>query len=121
MDGKGQGQEKWNFETLLPSPRYPTPGEAPALRVGHNVLTIRITPPETGDIALDAGLAAITRPDVPADVSTEISQEQVLKTAVVCDMCSEQAGQRPACVNACPHEAAMRIYVTTDDFTAKLR
>ena len=31
------------------------------------------------------------------------------KLAVVCDLCSEQFGKRPACVNACPHDAAMRV------------
>jgi Fe-S-cluster-containing hydrogenase component 2 len=29
--------------------------------------------------------------------------------AVVCDMCSEQLGRQPACVNACPHDAALRV------------
>ena len=32
-----------------------------------------------------------------------------MNQAVVCDMCSEQFGQRPACINACPHDAAMRV------------
>jgi len=29
--------------------------------------------------------------------------------AVVCDLCSDQFGKRPACVTACPHDAAMRV------------
>ena len=35
--------------------------------------------------------------------------KQVAERAVVCDLCSAQYGQRPACVTACPHDAAMRV------------
>ena len=30
-------------------------------------------------------------------------------TGVVCDLCSTLPGRVPACVNACPHDAAMRV------------
>jgi Fe-S-cluster-containing hydrogenase component 2 len=41
-------------------------------------------------------------PDAPKD-------ESILDTAVVCDMCDGRSGPRTACVNACPHDAAMRL------------
>jgi Putative transposase len=34
--------------------------------------------------------------------------------AVVCDLCSGQPGKVPACVNACPHDAAIRFNARTD-------
>jgi Fe-S-cluster-containing hydrogenase component 2 len=35
---------------------------------------------------------------------------------VVCDLCSDQYGQVPACVNACPHDAALRVDARRFDF-----
>lgn len=39
----------------------------------------------------------------------EYSIKTVESRAVVCDMCSDSWRQVPACVNACPHDAAMRV------------
>ena len=39
----------------------------------------------------------------------DITQKLVTERAVVCDLCSSSLGQVPACVNACPHDAAMRV------------
>ena len=44
----------------------------------------------------------------------EVTQKQVTERAVVCDLCSTQPGRVPACVNACPHDAAMRIDARSD-------
>jgi len=33
----------------------------------------------------------------------------VSQRAVVCDLCSSLPGQSPACVSACPHDAALRV------------
>jgi Fe-S-cluster-containing hydrogenase component 2 len=44
----------------------------------------------------------------------ELSEKQVTQRAVVCDLCSSQWGQRPACVVACPHDAALRIEARTE-------
>jgi Fe-S-cluster-containing hydrogenase component 2 len=50
-------------------------------------------------------------PDVPAEMCAvaEISEKFVTELAVVCDQCSTQFGRHPACVTACPHDAAMRV------------
>lgn len=39
----------------------------------------------------------------------DISEKLIKQVAVVCDLCSNQWGMKPACVNACPHDAAIRI------------
>jgi Fe-S-cluster-containing hydrogenase component 2 len=62
---------------------------------------------------MQARLDEVRRPDVPADVdehiAEEITEKLVTERAVVCDLCSAQFGQVPACVTACPHDAAMRV------------
>jgi hypothetical protein len=86
----------WEFEVTFPS-RY--------LQTGKNVVAARITPVESGksnrllDLRLDREQGA----------STKLVEQK----AVVCDLCSAQSGQRPACVTACPHDAAIRIDALT--------
>ncbi|HEY7426424.1 MAG TPA: hypothetical protein VH682_19480 [Gemmataceae bacterium] len=70
---------------------------------GVNVLVVKVVPPPFApgkklpllDLRLDEG----PDPDI----------KLVTKLAAVCDQCSSQWGQRPACVTACPHDAAMRV------------
>jgi Fe-S-cluster-containing hydrogenase component 2 len=63
------------------------------------------------------GLTGYVPPVVDKSVAgDEYKQDWVMNLAVVCDMCSGQFGQQPACVNACPHEAAERRFVTFDTF-----
>jgi Fe-S-cluster-containing hydrogenase component 2/CRP-like cAMP-binding protein len=84
-------------------------------RAGGNVLAIKLTPPPfvpgKRSVLLDIRLDEIHVPDVPPHMreSAEISEKLVTDLAVVCDQCSSQFGQRPACVTACPHDAAMRV------------
>jgi Fe-S-cluster-containing hydrogenase component 2 len=47
--------------------------------------------------------------DVEATVVDEVVEKLVTHKAVVCDLCSSVPGQLPACVHACPHDAAMRV------------
>ncbi len=49
----------------------------------------------------------------PAE-SMDVSEKLIRQIAVVCDLCSGQWGQHPACINACPHDAAIRIMARTD-------
>jgi Fe-S-cluster-containing hydrogenase component 2/CRP-like cAMP-binding protein len=49
------------------------------------------------------------RPPAAVPPGVEVAQKAVTERAVVCDLCSEQYGQVPACVNACPHDAALRV------------
>jgi len=44
----------------------------------------------------------------------DVSEKLIRQIAVVCDLCSGQWGHHPACVNACPHDAAIRILARTD-------
>jgi Fe-S-cluster-containing dehydrogenase component len=113
-------QDEPNFEVLLAAADGNTSGPASVgdaslrrvLRRGPNVLAVQARlPPKRGDMILDLGLYQMAAPVVPAGFS-EFTQELVMDRAVVCDMCSEQLGRRPACVNACPHDAAMRVVAT---------
>ncbi|MHB1425530.1 MAG: 4Fe-4S binding protein [Gemmataceae bacterium] len=84
-------------------------------RAGGNIVAVKLTPPPfvpgKKAVLLDLRLDEIHVPDVPAPKreAAEISEKLVTELAVVCDQCSSQLGQRPACVTACPHDAAMRV------------
>jgi ferredoxin len=83
-------------------------------RAGGNVLAIEVkVPPASGKkpILLELRLDEVRVPDVPLKLreAAEISEKVVTDLAVVCDQCSSQFGQRPACVTACPHDAALRV------------
>jgi Fe-S-cluster-containing dehydrogenase component/CRP-like cAMP-binding protein len=126
LDDKEAKQKGWNWETLLALVNEKTPpmlpGEAapqPHLRLGKNEIVIRLALAKLtyGDVVLQAGLTAYVPPVVDRSVAgDEYKQDWVMQTAVVCDMCSGQFGQQPACVNACPHEAAERRSITFDTF-----
>jgi CRP-like cAMP-binding protein len=80
------------------------------LRAGRNVLAVRATPiPSSTDILLGLRLDAIHKPEGLKDLAEEVTEKLVTERAVVCDLCSSSLGQVPACVNACPHDAAMRV------------
>jgi Fe-S-cluster-containing hydrogenase component 2 len=80
------------------------------LRAGHNVVAVRVTPtPKDLELLLELRLDEVRRPTVPPGLEGDISEKLVTQLAVVCDLCSQQFGQRPACVTACPHDAAMRV------------
>jgi Fe-S-cluster-containing hydrogenase component 2 len=85
------------------SREFPLPEEANPLRAGVNVLAVKITPPGNGtDICFDARL------DEEKPAARGAFQKVVALRAVVCDLCSQLPGG-PACVRACPHEAAERV------------
>jgi Fe-S-cluster-containing hydrogenase component 2/CRP-like cAMP-binding protein len=113
-------QEEWTLEAFLGPAGGPAlataPAGAPALQGvlcrGRNAIAVQARRPATrGGVVLDLGLYRMTAPVVPSGLA-EFTQEWVMNQAVVCDMCSEQFGRRPACVNACPHDAAMRVVAT---------
>ena len=64
---------------------------------------------QSSEVFLKVRLDEVRKPTVASDVAEEVTQKLVTNRAVVCDLCSTQLGQVPACVNACPHDAAMRI------------
>ncbi|HKI37274.1 MAG TPA: 4Fe-4S binding protein [Gemmataceae bacterium] len=95
--------EIWNLAAEL------TAGQQ--LHVGRNLLAVSASATaKVSDVLLNLGLYQRVKPVVAREVSgEEVNQEIVMNTAVVCDMCSDQFGKRPACVNACPHDAALRV------------
>ncbi len=79
-------------------------------RAGRNVIAIRATPraaPEEPLVRLR--MDEVRRAEADAETSGDVMEKVVTERAVVCDLCSSQYGQVPACVNACPHDAAMRV------------
>jgi Fe-S-cluster-containing hydrogenase component 2 len=106
---------------------YWIPGKKPAgdtglapkatdvLRVGRNVVAVKVTPqlksgdPRKEEVFFDLRLDEVRRPSVATDQEEDVIQKVVTERAVVCDLCSSSWGQVPACVNACPHDAAMRV------------
>jgi Fe-S-cluster-containing hydrogenase component 2/CRP-like cAMP-binding protein len=73
-----------------------------SLNLRENVLAVRVQPgkQETG-LLFDAGLYLSQRPVVG-------NQGPVVEQAVVCDLCGTLPSG-PACVNACPHDATLRV------------
>ncbi|MCA9266349.1 MAG: 4Fe-4S binding protein, partial [Planctomycetales bacterium] len=114
----------------LPPDAFPTrrsPAELPlpaeTLRNGINRLRAEVQLAEetvgTDDVTLNFGdvlfdLRLDGLPTIDADVASmsttgRMVMDPVTQRAVVCDLCSSLPGQRPACVDQCPHEAAIRI------------
>ncbi len=88
--------------------------ESGIFRNGVNVVAVKVTPtPRDLEVLLELRLDDVRRPVVPAGMVGDISEKMVTETAVVCDLCSSDYGQKPACVNACPHDAAMRVDART--------
>ena len=75
-----------------------------AFQRGENLLAASVKPlHEFNATVLDMRL------DELAPESEEVEEKLVTEQAVVCDQCSSLSGNRHACVDACPHEAALRI------------
>jgi Fe-S-cluster-containing hydrogenase component 2 len=70
----------------------------------------------SGDVLFGLRLDEVRRPAVPPGAGIEVTEEPVTQRAVVCDLCSDGFGQVPACVNACPHDAARRVDARQFDF-----
>jgi Fe-S-cluster-containing hydrogenase component 2/CRP-like cAMP-binding protein len=89
---------------------YVLPQDAQWLLAGRNVLAVKATPtPGSGEVLLAVRLDEVRKPAKTLGLTGDISEKGVTAVAVVCDLCSQQYGQRPACVNACPHDAAIRV------------
>ena len=104
------------------SKEYTIDRPAEVLRAGRNVLAVQAEykpdhdlpaklPP---DLIFDLHLDEVhIHPGAPGMLK-EYVDKSVYERAVVCDLCSGQPGKVPACVNACPHDAAMRIDARSD-------
>jgi Fe-S-cluster-containing hydrogenase component 2 len=102
---------RWEFESHL-APKD--------LHRHRNLLAVQvIASAGTGDLILGARIDEVRRPEVTADLGEEIVQKLVTEHAVVCDLCSELS-TGPACLSACPHDAALRIDVPARVLSAGL-
>jgi CRP-like cAMP-binding protein len=102
--------------SLPPPAKEGTPAlrAADLLRPGGNVVAVQVAPTaKSVDVLLRVRLDEVRRPELPADVdekaAAEITQKLVTERAVVCDLCSTLSQKKPACVQACPHDAALRV------------
>ena len=87
---------------------YLLASSANVIHAGRNVLAVQVMPVAGNhDILLDVRLDEIRSPSAKAG-SGEITEKPVTQLAVVCDLCSSLPSG-PACVHACPHEAALRV------------
>jgi Fe-S-cluster-containing hydrogenase component 2 len=83
-------------------------GSVSPLRAGMNLLAVRVQLGQPGETVMSLRLDYIERPKLQFSLPEEVTQKPVTKQAVVCDLCSSISGG-PACVRACPHDAALRI------------
>jgi Fe-S-cluster-containing hydrogenase component 2 len=91
-------------------------GPRPKLSAARNVLAVQATASTKPDeIWMQARLDEVRRPPLPEEVATAVAEDivekLVMQRAVVCDLCR---GGIPACVHACPHDAAMRVNARTN-------
>lgn len=105
--------------TLLAKPPADAKEKPPRLLAGANVLALQVSanaPPV--EELLKARLDEVRKPDasksVDESIADEITEKLVTERAVVCDLCSSLTMQQPACVQACPHDAAMRVNARYD-------
>jgi CRP-like cAMP-binding protein/Fe-S-cluster-containing hydrogenase component 2 len=102
------GKREYALPPKSSDPATPPPQQL--LRAGRNVLAVRVMPnPSSTDVLFALRLDAVHKPEGLAGVADEVTQKLVTERAVVCDLCSSSLGQVPACVNACPHDAALRV------------
>lgn len=101
--------------TLQQSPQQTKKGEFEArlpfdqVRRGTHVVAARAV----GPIGFNATILDL-RMDLVTSELEDVEVKLVTEKAVVCDQCSSLAGNRHACVYACPHEAALRIDAMAD-------
>jgi Fe-S-cluster-containing hydrogenase component 2 len=113
---------RWNLEAFLDlksrASKDPASPLQSVLLLGKNKVEVRLrlraeenasAPLKDDEVLLELGLYGVFEPAVPPQLVEDYSQDKIMKTAVVCDMCGGQSSERTACVNACPHEAAYRV------------
>jgi Fe-S-cluster-containing hydrogenase component 2/CRP-like cAMP-binding protein len=107
-----QGRREYELPVSVPAEGSKPPF---LMQRGSHILAVRVKAPvPLGKELMMAGLYAERRPDLPegaapAEIAEEVTEKLVTQRAVVCDLCSTLPGQSPACVRACPHDAAIRV------------
>jgi CRP-like cAMP-binding protein/Fe-S-cluster-containing hydrogenase component 2 len=89
---------------------FPVPDAPRVLAAGPHMVAVRVTPPpgHTGQV-FDLRADIVRRPKAAQLSAADYIEKGVTQVAVVCDLCSTLPGKSPACVRACPHDAAMRV------------
>lgn len=129
-DKPKRGRREYSIPPRPPAPKKPEKGAelaaaAPVaapppltvhhfLRPGRNVVAAQVSSNiKPGEVVFQLRVDEIHKPNLPenldAKVADEITEKLVTQRAVVCDLCSTLPAQKPACVQACPHDAAMRV------------
>ncbi|MDR3638815.1 MAG: 4Fe-4S binding protein [Isosphaeraceae bacterium] len=97
---KADCRRKDRVQRPLKGYEYEVRFPAGLLRRSANVVAVQITPKQGECVQLL---------DLFLDHEESATVKLVEQKAVVCDLCSALPGQDPACVKACPHDAALRI------------
>jgi Fe-S-cluster-containing hydrogenase component 2 len=80
------------------------------LAAGRNRVAARVgVPAGYAGTIFDLRIDPVYRPKMGRIDPADYVEKGVTHTAVVCDLCSSLPGRVPACVNACPHDAALRV------------
>jgi hypothetical protein len=113
-EGKPKRDGTRLYPLALAAAGKPATTPTPPLYAGTNCLAVQVAPTaKPTEILLQIRLDEVRRPQLPGSVDEQLALavEEKLVTfhAVVCDLCSNSTGQVPACVTACPHDAAMRV------------
>jgi Fe-S-cluster-containing hydrogenase component 2 len=112
LTAEGKPKRDGRREYTLPQKRVANGAATEELirpRAGANVLAAQAAPTaNAAEVLFQLRLDAVRRPEGAAE-GEEVTEKLVTLRAVVCDLCSAQYGQVPACVNACPHDAALRV------------
>jgi CRP-like cAMP-binding protein len=111
---KRDGRREYSLPPKAKADAPPPPAITQLLRGGRNVLAVRTAPTaKSTDILLKVRVDEVRRPQLPPEeevkADVEITQKLVTERAVVCDLCSTLGRKKPACVEACPHDAAIRV------------
>lgn len=131
MTAKKQTPEIWVNGTSIPAGKVKPSGQSEvriasnALRPKGNSLAIRLSPadgklpwrPAEYETLLAVRLDPVPEVGAMASVvagdEADVEVKLVDQRAVVCDLCSHLPSQQPACVEMCPHDAAVRVNALT--------
>jgi Fe-S-cluster-containing hydrogenase component 2/CRP-like cAMP-binding protein len=112
---KAEGRQLWlNGKPMDPSEKnskewyYHIEDAARQVTPGRNVIAVQMQAVAAKETLFALRLDRLENPQNQWGQAEQASQKAVDKFAVVCDLCSHLPSG-PACVSACPHDAAMRV------------